>query len=114
MAGRRAELAASVVATAHSQIAAQSCDRFIPQSWVSFPAGGLDDCSRARLPPACRQLGHSGGRDRSGAGGNVGAAYVAKPRPTAIRSCSRPRALSQPVHVSHVPFDADRDFVPTS
>jgi len=114
MAAVALSFAASVVATAHSQIAAQSWpSRFITVV-VSFPAGGRPTCSRARLPRACRQLGQQVVvENRSGAGGNVGAAYVAKAAADGHTLLfATTSVVNNRFMYRNVPFDADRDFVP--
>jgi tripartite-type tricarboxylate transporter receptor subunit TctC len=82
---------------------------------VSFPAGGPTDVlARAVAAELADKLGQQVVvENRSGAGGNVGAAYVAK---TAADGHTLLFATTSVVNnrfmYRNVPFDADRDFVP--
>ena len=82
---------------------------------VSFPAGGPTDVlARAVAGELADKLGQQVVvENRSGAGGNVGAAYVAK---SAADGHTLLFATTSVVNnrfmYRNVPFDADRDFVP--
>ena len=82
---------------------------------VSFPAGGPTDVlARAVAGELADKLGQQAVvENRSGAGGNVGAAYVAK---SAADGHTLLFATTSVVNnrfmYRNVPFDADRDFVP--
>jgi tripartite-type tricarboxylate transporter receptor subunit TctC len=67
---------------------------------VSFPAGGPTDVlARAIAAELADKLGQQVVvENRSGAGGNVGAASEPRPRATATRSSSRPPVWSTTVH----------------
>ena len=82
---------------------------------VSFPAGGPTDVlARAVAAELADKLGQQVVvENRSGAGGNVGAAYVAK---SAADGHTLLFATTSVVNnrfmYRNVPFDADRDFIP--
>jgi len=104
-------VSASVVATARAE---NWPSRFITVV-VSFPAGGPTDVlARAVAGELADKLGQQVVvENRSGAGGNVGAAYVAK---SAADGHTLLFATTSVVNnrfmYRNVPFDADRDFVP--
>jgi len=104
-------VSASVVATARAE---NWPSRFITVV-VSFPAGGPTDVlARAVAAELADKLGQQVVvENRSGAGGNVGAAYVAK---SAADGHTLLFATTSVVNnrfmYRNVPFDADRDFIP--
>ena len=104
-------VSASVVATARAE---NWPSRFITVV-VSFPAGGPTDVlARAVAGELADKLGQQVVvENRSGAGGNVGAAYVAKAAADGHTLLfATTSVVNNRFMYRNVPFDADRDFVP--
>ena len=104
-------VSASVVATARAE---NWPSRFITVV-VSFPAGGPTDVlARAVAGELADKLGQQVVvENRSGAGGNVGAAYVAKAAADGHTLLfATTSVLNNRFMYRNVPFDADRDFIP--
>ena len=82
---------------------------------VPFPAGGGSDIMARRIGEQLRQeLGQPVIVDnRAGAGGNIGAAFVAKARPDGytLMLTAAPFAIAPAMYKS-LPFDPIRDFTP--
>src|SRR5262245_22618788 len=81
---------------------------------VAFPAGGPTDVlARAVAAELSDKLGQPVGiRNRSGAGGNVGAAFVAKAAADGYTFLlATTSVVNNRFMYRNVPFDADRDFV---
>jgi tripartite-type tricarboxylate transporter receptor subunit TctC len=82
---------------------------------VAFPAGGPTDVlARAVAAELADKLGQQVVvENRSGAGGNVGAAFVAKsPADGYTLLLATTSAVNNRFMYRNVPFDADRDFLP--
>jgi tripartite-type tricarboxylate transporter receptor subunit TctC len=82
---------------------------------VAFPAGGPTDVlARAVAAELADKLGQQVVvENRSGAGGNVGAAFVAKAPPDGYTFLfATTSVVNNRFMYRNVPFDADRDFVP--
>ena len=108
-------IAASDIATAHAQTPAQSWPARFITIVVSFPAGGPTDVlARAVAAELADKLGQQVVvENRSGAGGNVGAAYVAKAAADGHTLLfATTSVVNNRFMYRNVPFDADRDFVP--
>jgi tripartite-type tricarboxylate transporter receptor subunit TctC len=104
-------VSASVVATARAE---NWPSRFITVV-VSFPAGGPTDVlARAVAAELADKLGQQVVvENRSGAGGNVGAAYVAKAAADGHTLLfATTSVVNNRFMYRNVPFDADRDFIP--
>jgi tripartite-type tricarboxylate transporter receptor subunit TctC len=104
-------VSASVVATARAE---NWPSRFITVV-VSFPAGGPTDVlARAVAGELADKLGQQVVvENRSGAGGNVGAAYVAKAAADGHTLLfATTSVVNNRFMYRNVPFDADRDFIP--
>jgi len=109
-------LAAALMALMPSAAAAQSWPARPVTVIVPFPAGGSTDVlARAVAQELSDRLGAQFVVDnRGGAGGNVGAAAVAKAAPdgyTVLFGTPGPLALNKLMYKS-LPFDSKRDFVP--
>jgi tripartite-type tricarboxylate transporter receptor subunit TctC len=106
---------ASAVATARSQTPAQGWPSRFVTVVVSFPAGGPTDVlARAVAAELADKLGQQVVvENRSGAGGNVGAAYVAKAAADGhTLLLATTSVVNNRFMYRNVPFNADRDFVP--
>ena len=104
-------IAAGAVALAHAQ---SWPSRFVTLV-VAFPAGGPTDVlARAIATELADKLGQQVVvENRSGAGGNVGAASVAKAAPDGhTLFFATTSVVNNRFMYRNVPFDADRDFVP--
>ncbi len=85
---------------------------------VPFPAGGgADVLARTIMPRVARELGTTIVIDnRPGAGGNVGAEFVARSAPdgyTLLYGTNGTHAINRTLY-ANVPFDPVRDFAPVS
>ena len=85
---------------------------------VPFPAGGgADVLARPIMPRGARELGTTiVVENRPGAGGNVGAEYVARAAPdgyTLLYGTNGTHAINRALYAS-IPFDPVRDFAPVS
>jgi tripartite-type tricarboxylate transporter receptor subunit TctC len=116
----RAVVAATTIAIISAAAAAQTA---AAQSWpsrhvtivVAFPAGGPTDVlARAVASDLADKLGQQFVvENRSGAGGNVGAASVAKAAPDGHTLLfATTSVVNNRFMYRNVSFDADRDFVP--
>ena len=110
--------AALVIATAPAlgqTTSAQGWPSRVPTIVVSFPAGGPTDVlARTVATDLADRLGQQFVvENRSGAGGNVGAASVAKPAADGYTLLfATTSVINNRFMYRNVPFDADRDFVP--
>jgi tripartite-type tricarboxylate transporter receptor subunit TctC len=114
-AGVRALLGAAALALASSTAPAQSWPSRFVTVVVSFPAGGPTDVlARAIAADLADKLAQQFVvENRSGAGGNVGAASVAKAAPDGHTLLfATTSVVNNRFMYKSVPFDADRDFVP--
>jgi len=105
---------ASVPASAQTT-PAQNWPSRVPTIVVSFPAGGPTDVlARAVATDLADRLGQQFVvENRSGAGGNVGAASVAKAAADGYTLLfATTSVVNNRFMYRNVPFDADRDFVP--
>ena len=85
---------------------------------VPFPAGGgADILARTIMPRVAQELGTTIVIDnRPGAGGNVGAEYVARAAPdgyTLLYGTNGTHAINRTLY-ANTPFDPVRDFAPVS
>lgn len=85
---------------------------------VPFPAGGgADVLARTIVPRVARELGTTiVVENRPGAGGNVGAEYVARAAPdgyTLLYGTNGTHAINRSLY-GNIPFDPVRDFAPVS
>jgi tripartite-type tricarboxylate transporter receptor subunit TctC len=117
--GRTAITAAALaIATAPAlgqTTSAQGWPSRVPTIVVSFPAGGPTDVlARAVATDLADRLGQQFVvENRSGAGGNVGAASVAKAAADGYTLLfATTSVVNNRFMYRNVPFDADRDFVP--
>jgi tripartite-type tricarboxylate transporter receptor subunit TctC len=113
--GARALLIAAALALASSAASAQSWPSRFVTVVVSFPAGGPTDVlARAIASDLADKLSQQFVvENRSGAGGNVGAASVAKAAPDGHTLLfATTSVVNNRFMYKSVPFDADRDFVP--
>jgi len=110
--------AALVIATAPAlgqTTSAQGWPSRVPTIVVSFPAGGPTDVlARTVATDLADRLGQQFVvENRSGAGGNVGAASVAKAAADGYTLLfATTSVINNRFMYRNVPFDADRDFVP--
>ena len=110
--------AALVIATAPAlgqTTSAQGWPSRVPTIVVSFPAGGPTDVlARTVATDLADRLGQQFVvENRSGAGGNVGAASVAKAGADGYTLLfATTSVINNRFMYRNVPFDADRDFVP--
>jgi tripartite-type tricarboxylate transporter receptor subunit TctC len=113
--GVRALLIATALALASSAASAQNWPSRFVTVVVSFPAGGPTDVlARAIASDLADKLSQQFVvENRSGAGGNVGAASVAKAAPDGHTLLfATTSVVNNRFMYKSVPFDADRDFVP--
>jgi tripartite-type tricarboxylate transporter receptor subunit TctC len=106
---------ACAAASAHAQTAAQSWPSRHVTIVVAFPAGGPTDVlARAVASDLADKLGQQFVvENRSGAGGNVGAASVAKAAPDGHTLLfATTSVVNNRFMYRNASFDADRDFVP--
>jgi tripartite-type tricarboxylate transporter receptor subunit TctC len=111
-------LAALLLLTAVTAAAQQSYPNRPIRLIVPYPPGGNVDITARIIGPV---LGEVVGQtivvdNRSGAGGNVGAALVAKAPPdgyTLLMGSSAPLAIN-PIVIKDTPYDPLRDFAPVS
>src|SRR6266851_3982149 len=111
----RALLAATALAAASSTASAQTWPSRFVTVIVSFPAGGPTDVlARAIATDLADKLGQQFVvENRSGAGGNVGAAAVAKAVADGHTLLfATTSVVNNRFMYRNVSFDADRDFVP--
>ena len=109
--------AAAALALAAAPVRADYPDRPI-HLVVPFPAGGgADVLARTIMPRVARELGTTiVVENRPGAGGNVGAEYVARAAPdgyTLLYGTNGTHAINRALYAS-IPFDPVRDFAPVS
>ena len=109
--------AAAALALAAAPVRADYPDRPI-HLVVPFPAGGgADILARTIMPRVARELGTTiVVENRPGAGGNVGAEYVARAAPdgyTLLYGTNGTHAINRALYAS-IPFDPVRDFAPVS
>jgi tripartite-type tricarboxylate transporter receptor subunit TctC len=108
-------IAAGAVETMHAQTSAQNWPSRFATIVVSFPAGGPTDVlARAVATELADKLGQQFVvENRSGAGGNVGAASVAKAAADGYTLLfATTSVVNNRFMYRNVSFDADRDFVP--
>jgi tripartite-type tricarboxylate transporter receptor subunit TctC len=108
-------IAAGAVDTMHAQTSAQNWPSRFATIVVSFPAGGPTDVlARAVATDLADKLGQQFVvENRSGAGGNVGAASVAKAAADGYTLLfATTSVVNNRFMYRNVSFDADRDFVP--
>jgi tripartite-type tricarboxylate transporter receptor subunit TctC len=108
-------IASGAVETMHAQTSAQNWPSRFATIVVSFPAGGPTDVlARAVATELADKLGQQFVvENRSGAGGNVGAASVAKAAADGYTLLfATTSVVNNRFMYRNVSFDADRDFVP--
>jgi tripartite-type tricarboxylate transporter receptor subunit TctC len=111
----RTAITAAALAIASVPAPAQNWPSRVPTIVVSFPAGGPTDVlARAVATDLADRLGQQFVvENRSGAGGNVGAASVAKAAADGYTLLfATTSVVNNRFMYRNVPFDADRDFVP--
>ncbi len=111
----RALLAATALAAASSTASAQTWPSRFVTVIVSFPAGGPTDVlARTIATDLADKLGQQFVvENRSGAGGNVGAASVAKAAPDGHTLLfATTSVVNNRFMYKNLPFDTDRDFAP--
>ena len=113
----RALLAACALAAGVAQSADRYPDRPI-HFVVPYPAGGpLDTVARLTAQKVAADLGQPiVVENRPGAGGNIGAEYVARAAPdgyTLLLGAVATHAIN-PTLYAHIPYDAQRDFEPVT
>jgi tripartite-type tricarboxylate transporter receptor subunit TctC len=108
-------IASCAVETTHAQTSAQNWPSRFATIVVSFPAGGPTDVlARAVATDLADKLGQQFVvENRSGAGGNVGAASVAKAAADGYTLLfATTSVVNNRFMYRNASFDADRDFVP--
>ena len=111
----RTLLAVTALAAAASTASAQTWPSRFVTVIVSFPAGGPTDVlARAIATDLADKLGQQFVvENRSGAGGNVGAASVAKAAPDGHTLLfATTSVVNNRFMYKNLPFDTDRDFAP--
>src|SRR5215468_7425212 len=111
----RTVITAAALAIASTPVPAQNWPSRVPTIVVSFPAGGPTDVlARAVATDLADRLGQQFVvENRSGAGGNVGAASVAKAAADGYTLLfATTSVVNNRFMYKNLPFDTDRDFVP--
>lgn len=114
---RRMCLAAAVLALVATQATAQNFPSRVIRIIIPYPAGGSVDATARIL---AQKLGEDMKtqvivESRSGAGGNVGADFVAKSEPdgyTLLYTAPGPLTVNQTLYHKGLPFSPEKDFAP--
>jgi tripartite-type tricarboxylate transporter receptor subunit TctC len=110
-------LALALLAAATAPVRAQSYPERAVRIISPYPPGGSVDLMARVLAAKLAEVWGSSVivENRSGAGGNTGAEYVAKSEPdgyTLLFTAPGPLAINQTLYTKGLNFDPDRDFAP--